>query len=270
MIHATKIYSYCLLASLIACSGCSTFKTNSTKVAKSLDVRRAFGHKSDESAPPEIPLRMVSSWTDTVLNRTDKRPQRGFGGRLTFFGQDRESLIRVDGQLVVYAFEEAEGQSQSTQPARRYVFPSEQFVRHESESTLGPYYSVWLPWDEVGGEQKNISLIARFEPKGGPLIVGEQTRHLLPGRAVLAKEKIPAINSKVQLAQHSSSHKRGNASQALASEKLPQSKLKMTTTSIPLSSNWQRRLAMNQKKNSDTQEKSFSTTEPEPVPALRP
>jgi len=270
MNRVTNIYSCCLLVSLVACTGCSTFKAKSTKVAKSLDVRRVFGHKADEPAPPEVPLRMVSSWTDTVLSKTDKKPQRGFGGRLTFFGQDRESLIRVDGQLVVYAFEETEGQPRSTQPTRRYVFPREQFVRHESESTLGPSYSVWLPWDEVGGERKNISLIARFEPKGGPLLVGEQTSHLLPGRAVLVKEDVPAVNSGVKLAKHNATRSRGHASPAVATEELPQSKLKMTTTSIPLSKNWQRRLAMNQNKNSDTQEESLLITEPEPASALQP
>jgi len=268
MNRVTKTYSCCLLASLIACAGCSTFKAKSTKVAKSLDVRRVFGHKSDEPAP-QIPIRMVSSWTDTVLNKTNNKPQRGFGGRLTFFGQDRESLIRVDGQLVVYAFEETEGQPQSSQPTRRYVFPSEQFVRHESESTLGPSYSIWLPWDEVGGERKNISLIARFEPKGGPLIVGEQTRHLLPGRAVLVKEDVPAINSEVLLAEHNSTRTRGNVSQAAATEELPRSKLKMTTTSIPLSKNWQRRLAMNQKTKLGSQEKATLPTVRGPVDTLR-
>jgi hypothetical protein len=50
-----------------------------------------------------------------------------------------------------------------------------------SKSELGPSYSFWLPWDEVGGPQTEISLIARFEPNGGSIVIGEQTKHLLPG-----------------------------------------------------------------------------------------
>jgi len=200
-----------------------------------------IGRKADEPTPPEIPVRMVSSWTDTVLNKTDRKPQRGFGGRLTFFGQDHETPVRIDGQLVVYAFEETEGQPRSTQPTRRFIFPREQFVRHESESTLGPSYSVWLPWDEVGGERKNISLIARFEPAGGPLIMGEQTRHLLPGRAVMAISEAPSPKSAVRLVQHTATHT-GKSATAIATEEIQQSKPRMTTTSIPLPSNWQHRL----------------------------
>ncbi len=214
-------------------------KSPGWKYAKNFDLRRAVGLKSDKPAPPEIPQHMVSSWTDTILSQTGKKPQRGFGGRLTFLGQDRESPVRVDGQLVVYAFEETEGQPRSTQPTRRYIFSREQFVRHESKSTLGPSYSVWLPWDDVGGERKNISLIARFEPHDGPLIVGEQTKHLLPGRTAIANseaqpkaESTISDPSRIQLAQHTS---------AIANEAQPKSK--MTSASIPLPSNWQPRAA---------------------------
>lgn len=260
MNRVTRICSLCFLATLVAYAGCAASKSKSRKFAKSLDPRRAIGLKSEKPAQPEIPMRMVSSWTDTVLNQTGQKPQRGFGGRLTFFGQDREKPVRIDGQLVVYAFEETEGQPRSTQPTRRFIFPKEQFVRHESKSALGPSYSIWLPWDEVGGERKNISLIARFEPEGGPLIVGEQTRHLLPGRAALvAKESPSTSNSQVQLAQHAPAVRSSNGAStiptwkghvvpALAVETAPQPKTKMTTTSIPLSNNWKQRLAITKKK----------------------
>ncbi|MGI9428860.1 MAG: hypothetical protein ACR2NM_09400, partial [Bythopirellula sp.] len=97
------------------------------------------------------------------------------------------------GQLVIYAYDEQSRAAYETQPTRRFVFPAEQFTRHESECQLGASYSIWLPWDEVGGAQKNISLIARFEPKEGAVVAGNQTRHLLPGSAQLATgETMPA------------------------------------------------------------------------------
>jgi len=255
---------------LVACVGCSAGKSKSWTFAKSFDVRRVVGLKSDEPAPAEIPVRMVSSWTDTVLNKTEQKPQRGFGGRLTFFGHDRETPVRIDGQLVVYAFEETEGLPRSTQPSRRYIFPREEFVRHESESTLGPSYSVWLPWDEVGGERKNVSLIARFEPVGGPLIMGEQTRHLLPGRAVVAQTEadVSSTKSKVRLAQHASSYA-GKVSSAIATEEIQQSKLRMTSSSIPLPSSWQHKLGANRKIKADEAENRDSPTALEPAGSLR-
>ena len=100
---------------------------------------------------------------------------------MVFLDGELDDPVRVDGQLVIDANDETDRASHETHPTRRYVFPREQFARHESQSKLGPFYSVWMPWDEVGGSQKNLSLIARFEPHEGPLVLGEHTRHLLLG-----------------------------------------------------------------------------------------
>jgi len=226
------IYSSYLIAALIASAGCSTGKSASGKYAKSWDIRRAIGMQTDESTPPQVPTRLISTWEDTVLSKQGQKPQRGFGGRLVFFNRESDEAIRVDGQLIVYAFDEADAELKNTQPTRRYVFPREQFARHESPSQIGPAYSVWLPWSELGGEQKNVSLIARFEPNKGPLIAGEQTKHLLPGTSpVLAKSKDEQARAKneIQLAQYS------------ASESV-KPKERLTTTSIPLSKTWEHRL----------------------------
>jgi len=194
MNRASKICSYCLIAVLIACAGCSSGKSANWNFAKSWSLRQAVGQKTDQPTPPQIPTRLVSTWEDTVLTKQGQKPQRGFGGRLVFFNRESDQAVRVDGQLIVYAFDNADAEMKNNQPTRRYVFPRKQFVRHESPSQIGPAYSVWLPWSELGGEQKNISLIARFEPHQGTLIVGEQTKHLLPGIApILAKSKDESV-----------------------------------------------------------------------------
>jgi hypothetical protein len=165
-----------------ACCGCASESKKKWKFA-SWDVREAIGlkEKEPEKPEPETPTRLVATWTETVLNTSGEKPKRGFGGRIAFFTRDTSNPVRVDGQLVVYAFDETSRPSHETHPTRKFIFPAEEFVRHESESALGPAYSFWLPWDEVGGPQRNISLIARFEPRTGPIVIGEQTRHFLPG-----------------------------------------------------------------------------------------
>jgi hypothetical protein len=187
---------------ILTASGCASTK-KSWRYAKNGDFKRAVGLKSDKPLPPETPVRLVSTWTDTVLQKPGTTPQRGFGGKLVFFKPDSEEPVRVDGQLVIYAFDESDREPHETHPSRKYVFPRDEFVRHESESQLGPAYSVWLPWDEVGGNMKQISLIARFEPHGGPMVLGEQTKHLLPGTSRENPEMLvsPGVG-KVDMAQH--------------------------------------------------------------------
>lgn len=170
-----------LIGLLIATTGCGMGKGDRWKFA-SWDVRRAVGLKGDKP-DPETPTRLVTTWTEAVHNRTGETPKRGFGGRLAFFKNGSEDPVRVDGQLVIYAFDESGEDPYRTEPTKRYIFPAEQLSVYESESKLGPGYNIWLPWDEVGGYERKVSLIARFEPKDGPIIVGEQTKHLLSGIA---------------------------------------------------------------------------------------
>lgn len=136
----------------------------------------------DKDKPQQgVPVRMVGAWTDTVMTQPGQKPQRGFGGRVTFFDKEGKKPILVDGQLVVYAFNEQGREPTDNKPTRRYVFPADQMPMHMSKSDMGASYSFWLPWDDVGGPKTEVSLICRFEPKGGGVVTGEQTHHLLPG-----------------------------------------------------------------------------------------
>ena len=101
-----------------------------------------------------------------------------------FYEGKNEEPVKVDGTLVVYAFDETDRDANNARPDRKYVFTPEQVPPHYSKSKIGHSYSVWLPWDQVGGVQKEITLIVRFQPKEGPVAIGEPARQLLPGRIV--------------------------------------------------------------------------------------
>jgi hypothetical protein len=134
------------------------------------------------------PTRIVTSWTDTILYQPNQVPTRGFGGRLLFYSGEKPEPIKVDGTLTVYVFDETNRDLNNVRPDRKYVFTKEQLAAHYSKSKLGHSYSVWLPWDEVGGLQKELSLIARFTTDKGGVVVGEQTKQILPGTTqIIAK-----------------------------------------------------------------------------------
>jgi hypothetical protein len=56
-----------------------------------------------------------------VLTKQGEAPQRGFGGRLAFYDHDSEKSLLVDGELVVYAFDETNRDPTDNKPTRRYV-----------------------------------------------------------------------------------------------------------------------------------------------------
>lgn len=165
-----------LLVGLAAAAGCSRFDFDA-KIPW-------FGGKDDK---PSVPTKVVVVWKDAVLRRSDQSPMRGFGGRLMFYNAKSQNPIRVDGQLVVYAFDEQGRSPAEAKPDRKYVFTREQFDKHYSKSEIGHSYSVWLPWDEAGGPQKQVSLIARFTPNEGQMVASEQTSAVLPGNTMLTQ-----------------------------------------------------------------------------------
>jgi len=130
---------------------------------------------------PKVPQEIVAIWKDTVLTTPNRPASRGFGGRLMFYRERDKSPVQVEGSLVVYAFDEDGRKPDDPKPDRKFVFSAEQFAKHYSKSDIGHSYSIWLPWDEVGGPQKTISLIVHFLPTGAGVVKAEQTRHLLPG-----------------------------------------------------------------------------------------
>ena len=53
-----------------------------------------------------------------------------------------------------------------------------------SVSSAGPSYSIWLPWDHINGEEKEVTLLAVFKESGagGRVSRSEQITALLPGK----------------------------------------------------------------------------------------
>lgn len=143
-----------------------------------------WGSKAEtvtESEYPQ-PVRMAVMWTNDVLTQPGTPPVRGFGGRIYFY-DERNKAVPVEGQLVVYAYDDTDTEQGATRsPLRKFAFTPDQFTKHLSESNFGTSYSVWLPWDSVGGEQKSISLVPVFTSTGGKIVMGDQATSVLPGQ----------------------------------------------------------------------------------------
>lgn len=138
-----------------------------------------FSKKEKPPKPYPNPVKMAVTWTPDTLVQTGRTPTRGFGGRL-FFYDEKTRAVPVEGDLTVHAF--AENPDGSVGEVKRYHFTAEQFTQHFSQSDLGASYSIWIPWDAVGGDQMRISLVPSFRAVSGRLVQGEQALVGLPGR----------------------------------------------------------------------------------------
>ncbi len=163
-----------LLATLVVANGCASVPSMS-----SIGKKMPWSKKKDEPKPYPNPTRMATTWIPDTLVQTGRTPTRGFGGRV-FFYDEKTKAVPVDGELTVHAFAEMPDGSQGD--VKRYHFTAEQFTQHFSQTDLGASYSVWIPWDAVGGEQTRVSLVPSFRTVGGKMVQGEQTVCALPGK----------------------------------------------------------------------------------------
>ena len=144
-----------------------------------------------EATPAKPPAKFTDTWTFTVLRQPGLPPIRGFGGRVTFF-DSQDKPMKVDGTFTVYAFDARTDNPMAALPERKFVFLEKDLARHHDKIKLGDSYSFWLPWGEVDGPQRQLTLIARFEAKHGQLVMGSASRLILSGSEPPAKKEAAA------------------------------------------------------------------------------
>jgi hypothetical protein len=194
--------------------GCATMMDDSKAKDKKKEGWSWFKKKEYQE-----PKSMVAIWTEDTLIQPGKPYTRGFGGRIYFYNE-KSQAIPGEGELMVYGFEDKSGDlakgswpsdpQLASQDTKRFRFTPEQFTQHFSESQLGASYSVWIPWDAVGGPQKKIILCPMFISKAGRIVRGETSKLSLSGpggpAANLAQQPNPlspnaaATHPSVQLA----------------------------------------------------------------------
>ena len=198
-----------------------------------LDLKETFANpfKSGDD-DPHMPSRILAVWVETVRFTQGQTPVRGFGGRVMFYQHGEDEPIKVEGDLVVYAFDENGRKPTDPRPSRKYVFSADQLEAHYSKSKVGHSYSFFVPWDNVGGLRKEISLIVRFQPELGPPIASEQTRHILPGKPVPEETQVadPGPGTDGEDAVRPASYQQG-APHSAQPEK-PRERMQTTTISL--------------------------------------
>ena len=168
---------------LVIAAGCAPTIQDLKTGQKFYDDWPWVGRHRDTPRPYPNPVKIAVTWSPDTLVQPGHTPTRGFGGRVYFY-DERSSAVPVEGTLVVHGFDDTavrHGEPADAADVKRFEFTPEQFTRHFSQSDLGASYSVWIPWDAVGGPQRKISLVASFQTTQGKMVQGQPATILLPG-----------------------------------------------------------------------------------------
>jgi hypothetical protein len=171
-----------IIAMLLASSGCSTLGALRAEWPWSEEKKR-------EAIENMTPVRIVTFWSEMVLNSSEGPPVRGFGGRVYFYNKYGKP-VKVNGTLTVYAYDDTDKNEDTASRSEAdftFIYKPEEFANYYSKSEMGESYSIWLPWDSVGGEEREISLLPKFVDMQNNMITGQMSLNILPGKKAKAK-----------------------------------------------------------------------------------
>jgi len=94
-------------------------------------------------------------------------PCQGFAGQILFLNST--SLpVSVDGDVKVYLFDDKGPPEKQAEPLHAFNFDGPSWAPHYTYGTLGPAYSVFIPYMRRDVSHATCALRVRFTPKYGP------------------------------------------------------------------------------------------------------
>lgn len=208
------------------------------------------------------PVRMVVLWTPSTLNEPGMPPARGFGGRVYFYDEKSET-IPVEGQLVVYGYDENSPREGNAQADRKFVFPAEKIAEHYAPTDLGASYSVWVPWGKPTDPTTEVTLVSVLTSSSGTVVVDEGAKNNLPG-AMTERQK--AISKSANPDSLFSKTSEGEAQDAAELDNRPK---KLSSTTIPLAPKYAEQMASREPPPPSNRVVQAAAFEPPPAP-VRP
>ena len=175
------LMSLLLIFGLTGCNGIKNTMRVSEKDSHWNPIRQLTQEKKKDQKEDAQPTTMAAIWANTTYEQPGKPTIKGFGGRIFFYDEDN-TTVKADGELIVYGFDDSIKNKEENVADRKFVFKQDKFQTHYSENDLGASYSVWIPWEPVGGFRKSITLIPMFKTADGRLIKCPQSISVLPGK----------------------------------------------------------------------------------------
>jgi len=155
--------------------GCQTPLT-----VKQMQAKNPFAKNA-----PKTPVKMVDAWNSFAQAVPDGKVMRGMAGRVHFYdSRNGDRAIKVDGEVTVYVFDGNETDPAYAKPLKVFQFQAETLDKHYSyQEPVGHGYNFFLPMDEIGGVERPLSIIVRFDNRLDEMFVMTQpTSTILAGR----------------------------------------------------------------------------------------
>ncbi|MDR3232871.1 MAG: hypothetical protein LBT46_04270 [Planctomycetaceae bacterium] len=136
----------------------------------------------------KTPAKIVDVWNPCVQTTTDGQALRGLAGRIHFYGNSKKNqAVKVDGDVTVFVFDGQEKKPEHAKPLKVYHFSADVLEKqhYAFKKPLGHGYNFFLPFDALGGPERNLVLMTRFDDRlESQLVIAPPVNTVLSGTQI--------------------------------------------------------------------------------------
>ena len=159
-----------LTCAMVLCSfvGCATFHI-------------PFEKKIPKATAADPVVQVLCLWQQAEGRDPEGYPCKGFSGQILFLSNKAATPVQCEGDVRIYLFDDQGDAEAQAKPLRQFDFDSGSWSIHLTETSLGPTYSVFVPYVRKGVKDANCALRIRLKPKNGPVVFSDLSNMPLNG-----------------------------------------------------------------------------------------
>ena len=159
-----------LTCAMLLCSfvGCATFHI-------------PFEKKIPKATAADPVVQVLCLWQQAEGRDPEGYPCKGFSGQILFLSNKAATPVQCEGDVRIYLFDDQGDAETQAKPLRQFDFDSGSWGIHLTETSLGPTYSVFVPYVRRGVKDANCALRVRLKPKNGPVVFSDLSNMPLNG-----------------------------------------------------------------------------------------
>jgi hypothetical protein len=159
-----------LTCTMLLCSfvGCATFHI-------------PFEKKIPKASATDPVVQVLCLWQQAEGRDPEGYPCKGFSGQILFLSSKAATPVQCEGDVRIYLFDDQGNAEAQAKPLRQFDFDAGSWDIHLTETSLGPTYSVFVPYVRRGVKDANCALRVRLKPKNGPVVFSDLSNMPLNG-----------------------------------------------------------------------------------------
>lgn len=150
----------CLGVILGLFAGCATFHI-------------PFPKRIPKASASDPVVQILCLWQQAEGRDPDGYPCKGFAGQILFLSSKAATPVQCDGDVRIYLFDDLGTPEEQSKPLRQFDFDSGSWKIHLTETSLGPTYSVFVPYVRRGVKDANCALRVRLKPSYGQSVFSD-------------------------------------------------------------------------------------------------